>query len=95
MSFDLLGDNSLSTHMPLVEKYWAPYGLTDWKVIEFQPDQNGSKPYSVQAVMMWKDGESLQRALAGDEAEKVFGDVPNFSNKSPTFLMGTVVGSSS
>jgi len=83
----------LSTHMPLVQKHWGPHGLTDWKVIEFQAGPDGSKPYSVQATLTWKDGESLQKALAASETASIFGDVPNFSNKSPVFMAGAVVGS--
>ena len=79
--------------MPLVQKNWGPYGLEDWKVVELAPSPDGSKPYSIQAILTWKDGESLQKALAGPEAATVFGDVPNFSNKSPVFLAGQMVGS--
>ena len=79
--------------MPLVQKHWAQYGLTDWKVVEFNPGPDGSKPYSVQAILTFKDGEALKAALGSGEAATVFGDVPNFSNKSPVFLAGELVGS--
>lgn len=79
--------------VPLVQKNWGPYGLTDWKIVEFAPGPDGSKPYSVQAILTWKDEESLKNALAGGEAATVFGDVPNFSNQSPLFVAGKVVGS--
>lgn len=84
---------SLASHMPLVQKHWGPYGLEDWSVVEFAAGPDGSKPYSIQAILTWKDGESLQKALAGEEAAIVFGDVKNFSNKGPLFLAGSVVGS--
>jgi uncharacterized protein (TIGR02118 family) len=79
--------------VPLVQKHWAQYGLTDWQVVEFAAGADGSKPYSVQAILTFKDEESLKSALGSGEAATVFGDVPNFSNKSPVFVAGKVVGS--
>jgi uncharacterized protein (TIGR02118 family) len=78
--------------VPLVQKHWAQYGLTDWSVVEFQAGPDGSKPYSVEAILTFKDHDALKAALGSGEAATVFGDVPNFSNKSPVFLAGSVVG---
>ena len=84
----------LKSHMPIVEKNWGHYGLKDWKIVEFAAGPDGSKPYSIGAVLTWESEEGLQKALGGEEAKTVFGDVPNFSNKQPVFLSGNVVGSS-
>lgn len=84
----------LKTHMPLVDKNWGTYGLKEWKVVEFQAGPDGSKPYAISAVMTWDTVDGVKEALASESAKTVFGDVPNFSNKQPLFLMGDVVGAS-
>jgi uncharacterized protein (TIGR02118 family) len=86
----------LKTHMPLVEKNWKQYGLQAWHVVQYGPGPDGSKPpYSVCAVLTWGSQEDIKKATASEEAKEVFGDVANFSNKGPTFIMGDVVGASS
>ncbi|KAJ9616479.1 hypothetical protein H2200_000198 [Cladophialophora chaetospira] len=84
----------LSSHMPLVNKKWNEYGLKDWKIIEFQPGPDGSKPYSIGAVLTWESADGVNKALSSDAGKEVLGDVPNFSNKSPLFLIGDIVGAS-
>jgi uncharacterized protein (TIGR02118 family) len=81
--------------MPLVDKNWKSYGLQDWKVVEFEAGADGKKPYSVGAVLTWADDAGLKKALASEHGKTVLGDVPNFSNKDPVFLIGDVVGASS
>ena len=88
-------DYYLSTHMPLVMDSWGKYGLQKWDVIQYGPGADGAKPpYSVCAILTWGSQEDLGKALGGEEAKAVFGDVPNFSNKGPTFVAGAVVGTS-
>lgn len=84
----------LKTHMPLVSEKWGKYGLTGWKVVQFAAGPDGSKPYSVAALLTWDSADGIQKALGGEEAGVVLGDVKNFSNKSPQFLLGDIVGSS-
>ncbi|OAL29157.1 hypothetical protein AYO20_09310 [Fonsecaea nubica] len=84
----------LKTHMPLVSEKWGQYGLQGWKVIQFQAAPDGTKPYSVGALLTWETADGLKKALSSQEAQTVFGDVPNFSNKSPLFIAGDIVGSS-
>ncbi|OAP56282.1 hypothetical protein AYL99_09461 [Fonsecaea erecta] len=91
-TFDL--NYYLKTHMPLVSENWGQYGLKGWQVIQFQPAPDGAKPYSIGALLTWDDADGLKKALASKEAATVFGDVPNFSNKSPLFIAGDIVGSS-
>lgn len=76
--------------MPLVQKLWSSYGLTGWKVISLNSDE----PYSVHAILSWKDEQSYQNALQSEETKEILGDVKNFSDQGPTFLKGKVVGSS-
>ncbi|KAJ4516872.1 hypothetical protein HRR75_003532 [Exophiala dermatitidis] len=84
----------LKTHMPLVSEKWGPYGLKDWKVVQFAAAPDGSKPYSVAALLTWDSVESIHKALNSEEAKIVLGDVQNFSNKGPLFLPGDIVGTS-
>jgi uncharacterized protein (TIGR02118 family) len=87
-------DYYLSTHMPLVGKHFGKHGLKSWSVTEFQPGPDGAKPlYSVQAILVFGAAEEVGKAIEA-EGTVVFGDVPNFSNKHPVFLMGPVKGES-
>ena len=89
-------DYYLSTHMPLVSEHWQKHGLKGWRVVQFQTGPDGNKPpYSVQATLLFDGPEDLQKALGSAEAATVFGDVPNFSNKSPVFLAGGVLKTAS
>ncbi|KAK5299210.1 hypothetical protein LTR99_007478 [Exophiala xenobiotica] len=84
----------LKKHMPLVAEHWTKFGLNDWKVVDLGDSPDGSKPYSVAAILTWDSVDGVKKALADESAKIVMGDVENFSNKSPTFLMGDIVGSS-
>ncbi|KAK5171808.1 uncharacterized protein LTR77_003444 [Saxophila tyrrhenica] len=83
-------DYYLSTHMPLVADTWGSYGLKSWKVIKMGEDS----PYSVQATLEWGSMEDFQKAASSETAAKVMGDVPNFTDGSPTLMSGDVVGTS-
>lgn len=89
-TFDM--DYYLKTHMPLVAKSWGSYGLEKYQVVQYDnhPGDGSEPPFSVKCDLMWKDLDSLKKALGSDAAKEVFGDVPNFSNKSPHFLGGDV-----
>ena len=83
----------LATHMPLVKKGWTQYGLKSYKVNEFGPGPDGSKPpFCIGATLVWGSGEEVQKAMGSEEAKGILGDIPNFCNKQPTFLTGEVVG---
>jgi uncharacterized protein (TIGR02118 family) len=87
-------DYYLSSHMPLVGKHFGQHGLQSWSVTEFQPGPDGAKPpYSVQATLVFDKAEEVGKAIEA-EGSVVFGDVPNFSNKQPVFMMGPVKGES-
>jgi hypothetical protein len=65
--------------------------MTGYSVLQFAPGADGAKPqYSVQATLVFDKPDSVGAAVQG-AGEAVFGDVPNFSNKSPSFLMGEVM----
>lgn len=86
----------LTHHWPLVNKHWKSLGMQNWKVVEFKPGPDGSKPpYSVAAVITWADYEGVKKALDGEPGRIVMGDIKNFSNKEPLFWWGDIVGGSS
>lgn len=84
----------LNSHMPLVSKQWTSFGLQGWKVVQFEAGPDGSKPYSIAALLTWDSLDGLKSALGSDAGKVVLGDVENFSNKGPIFLTGNIVGSS-
>ncbi|KAI1811986.1 hypothetical protein GGS20DRAFT_560254 [Poronia punctata] len=80
----------LSSHMPLVQKSWAPQGLRGWKVAQYSsPDS----PYSVQAWLEWESKEHSEKGFASAEAKEVFGDIPNFTDKQPVVASGELAAS--
>jgi len=84
----------LESHMPLVGKDWKSFGLLDWKVIQFEAGPDGSKPYSIAAILTWDSIDSIPKALASDAGKGILADVENFSDKGPIFLVGNIVGAS-
>ena len=85
-------DYYLTHHMPLVAEQFGPYNFKGYSVCRIKgipkPDMTMDPgPYSVQALLNFDSLADFQAALEAS-AEKVMGDVPNFSNKSPTLLIG-------
>jgi len=80
--FDM--DYYRTTHMPLVQKKWAPYGLKSWQVIRFPPDS----PYIVQATLEWESVADLQKAQNSPEAKDVMADIHNFASPADPVLIG-------
>ena len=83
--FDL--DYYLNTHMPLVEKRWSDHGLINWTVIVGEKGED----FHVMAILTWDKAESFGNAPHQPE---IFGDIPNFTNTTPTKKVGTIVGTS-
>jgi len=81
------------THLPLVFKHWAKYGLQDWKVINFEKTPDKPRTYIAMASMTWESARSFEEAMKGEEATELFDDLENFSNSKPVFLNGTVIAS--
>ncbi|KAJ5690191.1 hypothetical protein N7462_004583 [Penicillium macrosclerotiorum] len=86
-------DYYLKTHMPLVAQHWGPHGLKKWEVVKYERDLAGSKPaYLITATLVWDNEDAVKAALQSESAALVFGDIPNFTNKQPVTLAGTVIG---
>ena len=91
-TFDL--DYYLSRHMPMVEATFRPFGITGWRVARAVGTPSGETPlYSIIATLEFDAAEQFRAAVAA-HGEAVFGDVPNFSNKSPVVVIADVVGAS-
>lgn len=84
----------LESHIPRVSKDWTPFGLQDWKVVELSASPDGSKPYSIAAIMTWDSLESIPKALESDVGKDILADVENFCNKAPQFIVGDVAAQS-
>jgi uncharacterized protein (TIGR02118 family) len=94
LSFDMV--YYLEKHMPLTQNCWSKYGLKEWKVIKLNDKLNdGSRaPYSVQATTIFENAEGLEEALVAEDSKIVFEDIANFTNTTPLFLKGPIVGES-
>ena len=90
-TFDL--DYYMATHMPLVDERFKPYGLKGWRVLKAVGTPTGDSPaYNIIATLEFDAADQFRAAVAA-EGGPVFGDVPNFSNKSPVVVIGDLVGS--
>ncbi|OCK75141.1 hypothetical protein K432DRAFT_337918 [Lepidopterella palustris CBS 459.81] len=78
----------LSTHMPLVEAAWKPYGMQSWHVVKC----DAASPYAVHAFMYWASADAFESAFAGPETKAVMEDVQNFSSEMPVRVGGVMVG---
>ena len=89
-NFDL--DYYMAKHMPLVDEKFKPFGLKGWRVLKAVGTPFGDKPaYSIIANLEFDTADQFKAAVAA-EAGPVFGDVPNFSNKSPVVVIADLVG---
>ncbi|KAF7720256.1 EthD domain-containing protein [Penicillium ucsense] len=87
-------DYYLKSHMPLVAKTWGPQGLKSWRVNKYEHDLAGAtSKYLITATLIWESEEAAKKAVAGEGAPVIFGDIPNFTNKSPITLVGNELAS--
>ncbi|KAL1604951.1 hypothetical protein SLS60_004492 [Paraconiothyrium brasiliense] len=86
--FKLDIDYLLHTHIPMVAKEWAPHGLLGATVTEAPADSE----YAYIVAARFKTLEGWQKA-SGDPEQmgQLLADVPNFTNATPDFVVGTVV----
>lgn len=81
-------DHYLTHHIPLCLRLWKPHGVIDCRVVEASPDQE----YAYVVTMMWENESQYQKAFAHKEAmAEIMGDVGNFTNGKPLFVVGRVV----
>lgn len=88
--FDL--DYYMVKHMPLVDAKFKSFGLREWRVLKAVGTPTGEKPmYSIIATLEFDTAQQFKAAVVA-EGGAVFGDVPNFSNKTPVVVIGDLVG---
>jgi uncharacterized protein (TIGR02118 family) len=85
--FDM--DYYLKTHMPLVQSNWGPLGLKSYKIAHYSSEG----PYCVQAWLEWESSEHYTKASSSDAAKIVLADIPNFTDKQPDLIQGTLADS--
>ncbi|GAW14046.1 hypothetical protein ANO14919_034380 [Xylariales sp. No.14919] len=85
-------DYYLTTHMPLVQKLWAPVGLKGWRVAEYT---NPGAPYAFQAWLEWESDKHADEGVKSAAGATIFADVPNFSDQAAAVLSGQQIGSAS
>ena len=67
-------------HMPMVERLWAPMGMTVVRVLRGVPGPDGKgPPFVVMTSMEWPDAETFGTAAQAHGAE-IFRDIRNFTN---------------
>jgi len=71
----------VSTHLPLVRDAWGPLGLVG--IDGFFPTGYEAGVIAI-AVLQFRDEAAVQAALASPRTPEVLGDVPKFSDVSPT-----------
>lgn len=86
--FDM--DYYLSTHMPMIERLWGPYGLESWSINTFPatcPLTGNTPPYLVQTTCYFDTVENLKTAFEKGASESQ-PDVAKFSNVFPVIWIG-------
>ncbi len=87
--FDM--DYYLKTHMKMVEEAWSPAGLRGYAVMKGvgAPD-GGEAAFQVVANLDFTSAEAFAAAVA-ESGAKIMGDIPNFTDVSPTIQISDVV----
>ena len=83
-------DYYLSTHMPMIERAWGPYGLKSWSINTFSdpcPISGAKPPYLVQTTCYFDSVTDFKMALEKG-SEKTGSDVDKFSNVFPVICVG-------
>ncbi|KAL4881158.1 hypothetical protein BJY04DRAFT_190124 [Aspergillus karnatakaensis] len=87
-TFDL--EYYLAIHMPFVAETWGPFGLKEWKVVQFNSE---NAPYKIAAILTWESAESSATALKAEGSKAIFDDIAKFSDRTPVLASGDDVGS--
>ncbi|CAO2655002.1 Nn.00g117350.m01.CDS01 [Neocucurbitaria sp. VM-36] len=88
LKFDM--DYYISTHMPMIERTWGPYGMQSWSIIQFPdpcPMSGQTPPYLVQTTCYFDTVANLRTAFEKGASTTV-PDVEKFSNVFPAVWVG-------
>ena len=88
--FDL--DYYMNSHLAMVGDRWGSMGLTGAKIVKglASGEPGAPPPYQIMAVVEFDSLESFQEAVAA-HGEEIFGDVPNFTDLTPTVQISEVI----
>ena len=86
-------DYALNTHMPLVEKLYAEFGLVGWD-FEVGASLSSKHPSNIAAIasIYFNSIEDVKNAFKNKGAE-VMADTKNYTNIEPTVLTSELKGS--
>ena len=86
--FDM--DYYLRTHMTMVAEVWSPVGLRGYQVLKGVRAPGGGEPaFQVVVNMDFESADAFEAAVAQSGAQ-VMGDVPNFTDTTPTLQISDV-----
>ena len=87
--FDL--DYYLTTHIPLVRRLWEPEGLSSVRVLKGTGTAGGgAAEFSYIALLDFASMAAFE-AAAGKHGAEVIGDIPKFTDASPTIQFNEVI----
>ncbi len=85
-------DYYLATHIPLVRKLWGPAGLNGVRVLKGTGTAGGgAAEFNYIAMLDFSSMAAFEDAAAKHGAE-ILGDIPNFTDSSPTIQFNEVIG---
>lgn len=77
-----------SVHVPLGTKYWSSRGLMEG----YSTVPTEESEFAFMFTMYWKSLEAWQEAhQVAEEVGEIMADVPNFTNGTPTIVVGKVL----
>ena len=77
-------DYYLNRHMTMVAETWSPVGLRGYTVLTGARGPDGSEPVFQVIVNLDFESAAAFEAAVAQSGAKVMGDVPNFTDLTPT-----------
>lgn len=74
-------DYYTGTHIPLVEKHWAPAGMTGADVLWPAGDD---QPFACMVALDFESDAAIDAAMTSAGTPEIMGDVPKFTDIQPT-----------
>ncbi|PHH58889.1 hypothetical protein CDD81_4180 [Ophiocordyceps australis] len=79
-----------TSHMPMVARTWAKYGMQSWECVRMADDA----PNIVECIVYWESLEGFSKAIQ-EESEDILADVKNYTNVAPVITKGVIKGKGS
>lgn len=80
---DFKMDYYVNTHCELLKEHWSGHGLRQLTLVKGEEGQD----FHLQAHLVWDNLDAWKNA---PNADKVLGDVPNFTNSKPSMRVGKI-----